>query len=50
VDLAAATARGIIVTTTGPANAGTVAEYIFALLLALMRSVVQAAGGMRAGL
>jgi D-3-phosphoglycerate dehydrogenase / 2-oxoglutarate reductase len=50
VDLAAATARGIVVTTTGPANAGAVAEYTFALLLALLRRVTQADGGMRAGL
>lgn len=49
VDLAAATARGIVVTTTGPANAGAVAEYTFALLLALLRRVMQADGGMRAG-
>ena len=50
VDLAAATARGVIVTTTGPANAGAVAEYTFALLLALLRRVTQADGAMRAGL
>jgi len=49
VDLAAATARGIVVTTTGPANAGAVAEYTFALLLALLRRVPEADGGMRAG-
>jgi len=49
VDLAAATERGILVTTTGPANAGAVAEYTFALLLALLRRVTQADGGMRAG-
>jgi D-3-phosphoglycerate dehydrogenase len=49
VDLAAATARGIVVTTTGPANAGAVAEYTFALLLALLRLVPEADSGMRAG-
>jgi D-3-phosphoglycerate dehydrogenase / 2-oxoglutarate reductase len=50
VDLAAATQRGIVVTTTGPTNAGAVAEYTFALLLALLRRVTDAHGGMRAGL
>jgi len=50
VDLAAATAHGIIVTTTGPANAGAVAEYTFALLLGLLRKVPAADGGMRDGL
>lgn len=49
VDLAAATARGIIVTTAGPANAGAVAEYTIALLLALLRKVPQADAGMRQG-
>jgi D-3-phosphoglycerate dehydrogenase / 2-oxoglutarate reductase len=49
VDMTAATARGIVVTTTGPANAGAVAEYTFALLLALLRHVPRADGGMRAG-
>jgi phosphoglycerate dehydrogenase-like enzyme len=49
VDLGAATARGIVVTTTGPANAGAVAEYTIALLLALLRKVPQADAGMRAG-
>jgi phosphoglycerate dehydrogenase-like enzyme len=49
VDLEAATARGIVVTTTGPANAGAVAEYTFALLLALLRRVPAANAGMRAG-
>jgi D-3-phosphoglycerate dehydrogenase len=49
VDLAAATARGIVVTTTGPTNAGAVAEYTFALLLALLRRVPDADAGMRAG-
>ncbi len=50
VDLAAATARGIVVTTTGPANAGAVAEYTIALLLGLLRKVPTADAGMRAGL
>jgi len=49
VDLAAATERGIVVTTTGAENAAAVAEYTFALLLALVRHVVQADAGMRAG-
>jgi D-3-phosphoglycerate dehydrogenase / 2-oxoglutarate reductase len=49
VDIAAATAHGIVVTTTGPANAGAVAEYTMALLLGLMRKVVAADQGMRAG-
>jgi D-3-phosphoglycerate dehydrogenase len=49
VDLPAATARGIVVTTTGPANAGAVAEYTFALLLGLLRKVTAADAGMRDG-
>jgi D-3-phosphoglycerate dehydrogenase len=49
VDLPAATARGIVVTTTGPANAGAVAEYTFALLLALLRKVPAADAGMHQG-
>lgn len=49
VDLAAATARGIVVTTTGSENAAAVAEYTFALLLGLARHVVAADAGMRAG-
>ncbi len=49
VDLAAATARGVVVTTTGPANAGAVAEYTIALLLGLLRKIPQADAGMRAG-
>jgi D-3-phosphoglycerate dehydrogenase len=49
VDLAAATRHGVVVTTTGPANAGAVAEYTFALLLALLRHIPQAEAGMRAG-
>jgi D-3-phosphoglycerate dehydrogenase / 2-oxoglutarate reductase len=50
VDLAAATVRGIVVTTTGPANAAAVAEYTFALLLGLLRKVPAADAGMRNGL
>ena len=49
VDLEAATARGIVVTTTGAINAAAVAEYTFALLLALARKVLQADAGMRQG-
>ena len=41
--------EGSIVTTTGSENAAAVAEYTFALLLALVRHVVAADGGMRAG-
>jgi D-3-phosphoglycerate dehydrogenase len=49
VDVAAATERGIVVTTTGSVNAAAVAEYSFALLLALARKVVRADRGMRDG-
>ena len=49
VDIKAATRRGIVVTTTGSENAAAVAEYTFALLLALMRNVVRADGDMRGG-
>ena len=49
VDLDAATARGVVVTTTGPANAGAVAEYTIALLLGLFRRIPAADAGMRAG-
>ena len=49
VDLDAATGRGVVVTTTGSGNAAAVAEYTFALLLALARHVVRADGSMRAG-
>ncbi len=49
VDLPAATARGIIVTTTGSANAAAVAEYTFALLLGLFRHVPMADASMRTG-
>lgn len=37
VDRAAATANGVVVTTTGSANAGAVAEYTVALLLGLLK-------------
>jgi D-3-phosphoglycerate dehydrogenase len=50
VDLAAATERGILVTTTGALNAAAVAEYTFALLLTLMRKTREADETMRAGL
>jgi len=49
VDLDAATRRGVVVTTTGSENAAAVAEYTFALLLALVRHVVAADAGMRDG-
>ena len=49
VDLEAATRRGIVVTTTGSENAAAVAEYTFALLLALVRKVLRADGDMRKG-
>jgi D-3-phosphoglycerate dehydrogenase len=49
VDLEAATARGIVVTTTGAINAAAVAEYTFALLLALARKIVPADASMRQG-
>jgi D-3-phosphoglycerate dehydrogenase len=50
VDIEAATERGIVVTNTGAANAAAVAEYTFALLLALARKTAQADNSMRAGL
>jgi D-3-phosphoglycerate dehydrogenase len=49
VDLEAATRRGVVVTTTGSENAAAVAEYTFALLLALVRHVLTADRGMRDG-
>jgi D-3-phosphoglycerate dehydrogenase len=49
VDLEAATERGVVVTTTGSENAAAVAEYTFALLLALVRHVVRAGTSMRTG-
>jgi D-3-phosphoglycerate dehydrogenase len=49
VDLAAATAHGVVVTTTGSLNAAAVAEYTFALLLTLARKTLLADAGMRAG-
>lgn len=49
VDMAAATARRVVVTNAGPSNAGAVAEYTFALLLALLRKIPLADRGMREG-
>ena len=49
VDLEAATEHGVVVTTTGAANAAAVAEYAFALLLALARKVPAADAAMRLG-
>jgi D-3-phosphoglycerate dehydrogenase / 2-oxoglutarate reductase len=49
VDLDAATKRGVIVTTTGTANADAVAEYTTGLLLALARSIPRADREMREG-
>ena len=49
VDIPVATRHGVVVTTTGPANAGAVAEYTFALLLALLRRIPLAEADMRAG-
>lgn len=49
VDLEAATERGVVVTTTGAANAAAVAEYTFAMLLAFLRSVPAADRSMRSG-
>jgi D-3-phosphoglycerate dehydrogenase len=49
VDLAAAAARGVVVTNTPGANARSVAELTVALLLLLARPVVRAAAETRAG-
>jgi D-3-phosphoglycerate dehydrogenase len=49
VDLAAAAARGIIVTNTPLANAASVAELTIGLMLALARSIPELAGETRAG-
>ncbi len=49
VDLAAARARGIVVTNTPGANAGAVAELTVALLLLLARPVLSAAAATREG-
>lgn len=49
VDLPAATAHGVVVTTTGSLNAAAVSEYTFALLLTLARKTLLADAGMRAG-
>lgn len=42
VDLAEATRRGVLVTTTPEANVVTVAEYVFALLLGFSRKIAEA--------
>lgn len=49
VDLAAARARGIVVTNTPGANSTAVAELAVGLLLALARSIPQASEGTKAG-
>jgi D-3-phosphoglycerate dehydrogenase len=49
VDLAEATRRGVLVTTTPEANAVTVAEYVFALLLGYSRKVIAANATVREG-
>lgn len=49
VDLVAATEHGVVVTSTGSANAAAVAEYSFALLLSLVRRTALADSSMRAG-
>jgi phosphoglycerate dehydrogenase-like enzyme len=49
VDLAAARARGIVVTNTPGANAGAVAELALALLLLLARPILNAAAATREG-
>ncbi|MGI6034476.1 MAG: hydroxyacid dehydrogenase [Limnochordia bacterium] len=49
VDIQAAAERGIMVTTTGPANSQAVAEYTFALLLGLIRNIPKADGIVRSG-
>jgi D-3-phosphoglycerate dehydrogenase len=49
VDLETATRRGVVVTTAGSENAAAVAEYTFALLLALARKVLAADSRMRKG-
>ena len=49
VDLEAARARGVVVTNTPGANAGSVAELAIALMLALLRPIIKAAEQTRAG-
>jgi D-3-phosphoglycerate dehydrogenase len=49
VDVDAATERGILVTITGAANAGSVAEHVFALLFAVARNVIAADSAVRDG-
>jgi glyoxylate reductase len=50
VDLAAATARGIIVTNTAGSLTATVADLVFALMLSVARRVCEQERWMRAGL
>jgi D-3-phosphoglycerate dehydrogenase len=49
VDLAAATAQGVLVMVAGDANAAAVAEHAIALILALGRDIPTLADGVRAG-
>jgi D-3-phosphoglycerate dehydrogenase len=49
VDVDAATERGIPVTVTGAANAGSVAEHVFALLFAVARNITTADRAVRDG-
>jgi D-3-phosphoglycerate dehydrogenase len=49
VDLAAATAAGVVVMNTPGGNAVSVAEHAFALMLAMARSIPQASASTRAG-
>src|SRR5690348_474071 len=49
VDLAAATAAGVIVMNTPGGNAVSVAEHTIALMLAMARSIPQASGSTKAG-
>ena len=49
VDVAAATARGVVVTNTPGANAEAVADHALALMLAALRHVVAADAGVRNG-
>lgn len=49
VDVAAASRRGIVVTNTPAANTTAVADLTLALMLAVLRGVVEASGAVRAG-
>lgn len=49
VDISAATELGVVVTNAPSVNAESVADFTFALLLALVRRVVEADGAVRAG-